>query len=314
MPQHQKNYKNHQQGVAIISVLVIVAIIAIISTKITINNQRFIHSSANMLGYKQKLLYAISVEAWATNLLTDDIFDNQQDSLMDNWANDLNDSTVGNYTLSGEIIDRQAKININILADHKNIHKLSQVTNLFKKLDIDTSIIDAIIDYIDNDDIKYSDSSAENSYYTRLEQPYKIANNYITDISELMLVKGMNTAILAKLIPFIWAAPKNVQTINVNTATQEVLLSIHSELTVDNITKILDKRLKTAFNNIDEFIVEIDKDNRSKISKDLLTVSSSYFAIMSQVDGINNTMAMTSYVYRNKTNEPIIAISRRIIR
>ncbi len=300
--------QKHTQGIAIVSVLIIVAIIAIVSTKMTTNNQRFVHSTTNMLGYQQRVLFAFSVEAWAINLLIEDLEKNSNDSLKDKWANELNDSQVGNYTLSGEILDRQAKININNLKNNKDIKFIAQISNLFKQLDIPVQLIDTIIDYIDNDNIKYSDNGAENNYYTRLENPYKIANNTITDISELMLIKGFDSKIIATLRPYIWAGPESINKINVNTASGKILKSLHLEIDTDYI--ILQRR-ETSFSSIDGFINLVNEDIREKIDKNLITVSSNYFLLQSTIDGPDNSIQMTSHMIRDNNN---ILITRRIIK
>ncbi len=303
------NKIKHTQGIAIISVLIIVAIIAIVSTKITTNNQRFVHSTTNMLGYQQRILFAFSVEAWATNLLIKDLEKNSNDSLKDKWANELDDTKVGNYTLSGEIIDRQAKININNLKKIQDIKFLAQINNLFKQLDIPVKLIDGIIDYIDSDNSKYSSNGAENNYYTRLENPYKIANNTITDISELRLIKGFDNIIITKLKPYIWAGPYSINKINVNTASVEVLKALNAEL---NIKDIILQRNKAPFTSIEEFINLVDENIRKKIKEnDLITVSSSYFLLQSVIDGPDNSMQMSSYITRDNKDT---LINRRVIR
>ena len=301
---------SQQQGVAIISVLIIVAVVSGLATQISIKQQRFIQTSGYMLDYQKKILLALSVEAWAKNLLTQDLKANEYDSLNDVWANDLDNTKLDNNVLSGEIIDEQGKINLNNLTSPEKTNLLAQINRLFDVLELPKKLIDALIDYLDTNSTDYSTNGAENDYYTNLENPYHIANRAMVDLSELRLVKGFTNQVINVLTPFVWVGNVSVNTVNVNTASDKVLMTLGEKMDEKMIKKILTKRNEEGFKSIDEF-AEFTK--AQGVDRTLLGISSQYFLLESQVNSEQSGFEMRSYIYRQNNKKPFVRITRRII-
>lgn len=303
-----------ENGVAIVSILIIVAIVAIISTQITVHQQRFINRITHMLDNQRQLLLAFSIEAWAENLLIDDLTQTELnpnhkiDTFNDNWSNELNPSPIGDSTLSGEIIDLQSKINLNNLTHTDNIY-IAQMNLLFKKLKIKPILIDALRDYIDIDNQTYSSNSAENSYYTSLDKPYKIANQPMVALSELRLIKGFTQVIIDQLKPWVWVGPKTVNKVNINTASELVLGTLSDKINSTLIAKIVEKQNDIGFLDVNEFIELIGDIS---VNKKLLTTSSNYFLLESRVDNPRIGQKIQTFLYRDSSKKKIKKI-RRII-
>lgn len=308
----QQGFKN-QQGVAIISVLVIVAVIAGLATQMSIRQQRFISTSTAMVDYQTQFLLSLSIEAWAKNLLIEDLSDNKIDIYLDKWSSELEDSSVGINTLSGQITDEQAKININNLINHKTVALLAQFNRLFEVLNLEKSLLDGVIDYLDKDSQVYSNKGAENDYYTQLENPYFISNMAMTDLSELRLIKGFNNKIITQLSPYIWAGGVAIKTINVNTAPKQVLKTLGVSLNEKILKLIQEKQVEEGFASVEGFVAFVKNNDGGVVDKTLLTTSSQYFLLQSQVDSPRSGFKMQSHIYRQAQGQPSVKITRRVI-
>src|SRR3546814_6905391 len=79
------------------------------------------------------------------------------------------------------------------------------------------SIAAAAADWIDTDDRPLPDG-AEDDTYARAAIPYRTANRFVADASELRAMRGVTPAIYATLRPWICALPtSDLSPINVNT-------------------------------------------------------------------------------------------------
>lgn len=301
---------NKEKGVAIISVLIVVAVVATLATKMSIKQQKFIKTSDYMLIHQKQLLLALSIEPWAQNLLTKDLKDNNFDAKNDNWANNLEDSIVDKSTLSGQIIDQQSKLNLNNLTKPGELPRLSQINRLFDALKLPKSLVDALIDYLDADNSPYSGNGAENDYYTRLERPYKIANKALIDLSELRLIKGFDHKTVQTLTPYVWVGPTKVNIVNINTASDKILQSLFDNPSPEKLNSVIEKQQEEGFSTTDEFIEFIKP---TKVDKSLISVSSNYFLLKSEVNSKRAGFKLHSHIYRQAKNNPIVSITRRTI-
>lgn len=92
------------------------------------------------------------------------------------------------------IIDMERKWNINALANPRSPQPMvfQQAFNLMGISDPSqvSTITDSIFDWVDPDDQKHF-NGAEADYYMHLSPPYYCKNGFIDDLSELLLIKGI---------------------------------------------------------------------------------------------------------------------------
>lgn len=104
-------------------------------------------------------------------------------------------------------------------------------------------IVDAIVDWIDEDD-KESDFGAENSYYQSLSKPYTCKNRPLDYIEELLLVRGITPELLfgsgknPGLAEFLTVFATEDGKINLNTAAP-LLIRCLDPLVDDNLAQDL---------------------------------------------------------------------------
>ncbi len=243
--------KRNQQGVALITAILIVAIATILAAKLTWDNQVNIRRTEATLAQEQARLLAISAEAITIQLLIDNDNNLDHDHAQAGWLVnnesllpiDIDGVVIGQ--MGGQLCDAQGKLNINNLQPIPagNPGDLSQpippdpiaveiFENLFSELGLDLRLVHNLIDWIDPDTIPYR-QGVEDSSYTALDPGYRVANDYITSISELRAIEGFDDDVIAVLEPHItairpdWCGAVGGKTpVNVNFATAAVLSAI----------------------------------------------------------------------------------------
>jgi hypothetical protein len=106
----------------------------------------------------------------------------------------LDNYALGRGSISVKIVDLDRKFNINTALRNREI--LNEAMTL---VGIDasesTKIMNAIIDWLDDDDqTQMGSSDTESAYYLRLDPPYRAKNGPIDDLTEMMLINGVTKA------------------------------------------------------------------------------------------------------------------------
>jgi general secretion pathway protein K len=226
------------------------------------------------------------------------------DALTEYWAKEYPPYPLNNGYATFKIIDEQGKLNIN-----KLVNELGEVdtqyegifVRLLSYLSINTNIVNAIIDWIDRDSDPLTDG-AEEEYYQSKGYFFKPRNDYIPQIDELLLIKGISVKLLygynlpipgknTGLIDYITVFGDGK--INVNTAPYYLLLSLSDNLDEVEISQIVEKRKDIAFKSINDFkiIGGIDDEVFESI-KSILTVKTNIFCVI----GIGRVGDIEKYV------------------
>jgi general secretion pathway protein K len=201
-------------------------------------------------------------------------------------------------TVSITIVDEDGRFNLNQLIDGAgNAHGVTRerFRRLLASLDIDdpVALSDALIDWIDSGDVT-SPRGAENSWYQGLTPPLACKNTPLDTVDELLLVKGFTAEIVQRLTPFVTVA--GVASLNVNTASQELLLAWHKDLTAGGIDQLLTARQVKPFKSLTEVQAAIDAANYGNLMEQGgIAVTSKFYRITSvaQVnDGMRSVEAL----------------------
>jgi len=143
------------------------------------------------------------------------------------------------------IIDESGKINLNLLTDSSGVIMNNLLVNLgVKKEDADT-IVDAILDWKDGDELRRL-HGAESDYYMSLPNPYRSKNGTFDTIEEALTVKGMTPEILygnsrqPGIFDFLTVRATGGG-ININSAPREVLAALPG-MTGEAVDRIIDLR------------------------------------------------------------------------
>jgi len=124
-------------------------------------------------------------------------------------------------------------------------------------------------DWLDAD-VNERSKGAEDSYYqspTDLHGSYKPANHLLGDVQELALIRGFEELFAENKAPTLLrqltALPSATTTININTATPEVLTCLEPEgkLTSDIAARIVAERELAPFEKLADLVNLLDKEH-----------------------------------------------------
>ena len=141
------------------------------------------------------------------------------------------------------------------------------------------------------------DNGAEDESYTLMDPPYRAANGFLADTSELLLVKGVSVEDYNVLMFYVSALPGNSD-INVNTASPQLLQSLTRDVTPPDVEGIIGIRTDSPYQDID-FFVEDKTFAGKEMSEEYLTVSSQYFLLTADVMLGNAPLTLQSLLHRS---------------
>jgi general secretion pathway protein K len=297
--------KNKEKGVALITVMLILALATILAVSMSSRQQLDIHRSANVFNFEQAYQYVLGAESWAKQILLRDIKDNTTDSSDDDWATTLPPLPIEGGQMSGEIEDLQARFNINNLVLDGQPQKLQieRFKRLLRNIELNEDIAAVIVDWLDsNEEVGFA--GAEDNEYLNLSPAYRAANLPMIDVSELLLVKGVDFESYEKLRPYVCVL-KSGTAINVNTASAEVLSSIVKDITLEDANSLIEDRNKESHKKIEDFLEHPILKN-TKIKKEGLSVSSNYFQLNSTAQIERVSVEYTTILSRENDDSVII--------
>lgn len=180
-------------------------------------------------GMKAFHLAASGIAAAQAVLKDDQIRHGGSDSLDELWATPFPPYPLGDGTLAVAIQDEGGKINVNALvtpSGGKVPLRVEQLKQLFRLKEVDPGAVDAIVDWLDPNDVEEPDG-AEQAYYAGLERSYRCRNGAFETLAELHLVKGITDEVYRAVAPYL-TVYRNGATdpLNVNTADPLVLQTL----------------------------------------------------------------------------------------
>jgi len=289
-----------QQGVALLMAMMVVAIATVTAVSLVHEQSLIIRKTAHIRTSDTAFLYSLGLEDYARLILQKDLKDTKIDSLDEDWAIGIPALPIDGGFLSGSLIDAQSFINLNSMLDQESEDRFRALCN---NLDVSPEFIAALKDWLDSDLETIDADGAEDDYYTGLEHPYRTGNRLMSDISELLLVKGMNRESYEILRPFITVLPKSTA-LNINTIPAEIYSSIKD---ARDANKFIDEREKDPFSSLEDY--------KNRMNHELpargISVTSEYFQASGQVTLGEKTIFVNTLIYRDKKGVTAI-LSRKL--
>jgi general secretion pathway protein K len=252
------------------------------------------------LSMDQGMLYVQGAEAWAADILRQDLVDSpESDNLGEVWATELPPLPVDGGTIQGKLEDLQGRFNLNSLINDRgqpDALALQQFQRLLSLLEIDPTLAGGVLDWLDPDSEVRFPNGGEDSTYASANPPYRTANMPITTPSELMAVTGFDRKIYAALAPYVTALPAGTK-LNVNTAADVVIASLSDMIDVSTAKSLVEERgtkefvdIKTTFENL------VGRDMLKRIGG-----TSEHFLLTATVTLGTNQMVMRSVLQRDRS-------------
>lgn len=325
-------------GAALLTVLIIVFLIMAIITDIAVRNYSEIRRLTNQKIMEQGYSVLYSAVDFGRAALATSASSQSYDALSDLWAQPIpKTKVVDGIEMGGYVIDEQSKFNINDLVISGMVNKslVKQFATLLGYLNIPPGIADDIAVYIA--DPRYEQSIMDQ--YTLSNPAYRPAGRGLVDLSELLLVQGVNPNWLYKLDKYVTVIPQSVnyqqqnelesQTqlespstnggvfdngdvglpVNINTASAEVISS-RSGISLSLAQVIVATRATKPFKNIADInsfmqengIIQDGSTSKSDMHLGNLTTQSKYFTIHVQVEHADYQFNWLALVFRPDRN------------
>jgi general secretion pathway protein K len=253
--------RSDERGIALLlTLLVLTLLVALILEFDAEARREYRDAAAFRDNFKATVLARAAVQA-ARGVLQQDFFKDKQagqffDSLTDLWALPIKNYAIGDGLLTAQIEDERGKLNLNDLAaggdpTARKI-KVLRFKRLFELLQVNPDLVDAIVDWVDQDEVPEA-AGAESLYYQTLRPSYRAANAPLQTLLELRLIKGITPDIIAKLSKVVTVFPQEGESrVNLNTADPLVLQALDPDITPSMAAAIIQAR---PFKNV------IDLDN-----------------------------------------------------
>lgn len=318
---------NNRSGMALVLALMAVSFLVAITVQLfaTVNWQ--VQAATNFSD-------SVSMDAMnrsALNLarasLLADQKQNKYDSALDNW-NNLGENALhellGADSLDIKVTDLSGKLQVNALVSNDKNQKTREEqerlqyelwyrflnSGRFAFEDEQQTIVflDSLRDWIDNDG-QERDHGAEDGYYLALENPYTPRNGPVQSLDELLLIRGMTKDIFygneeySGITEFLTVYGTDGQ-ININTAPALVLQCLADNLDQDMIQGLIefrgDKENENSLANPEWYRQVRTFPGYIELSKNVITVRSSYFLVASTVRKNTFSRSASSVIYRDE--------------
>lgn len=308
-----------QRGVALLIALVVVAIAATLSTGMIWTRELDIRRTANITQGDQAMEYALGAEAWAEQILRRDYQSSPNNTnLTQDWAMQLPPLPVQGGSVTGHLQDLQGLFNVNNLAS-SNAAQAAAATAQFQRLlvglNLDPEIAIAVFDWVNDGSQPHFPGGAKDEYYSRLSPPYLTAEQPMTSISELLLVKGVTPQVYAALLPYVCALPLHPPgtlpgtpltpvAINVNTAPAPVLMTLTTGISGELAAGAVQARAQQPFQNAAQ-LTQLLGNIAIPAGVPAPQTFSNWFRLSTQVTIGSAQLTMYSLLYRTGTGATI---------
>lgn len=248
--------QRRQQGLALITAVLVVAIVATVATTLALGEQVWFRQAQNMANRAQAESLRQGALNYAAILLARD--DAKIDHLGEPWAKPLPPLPVEDGMIAFTVSDAQGLFNLNNLvrAGTPSQPDIEMFQRLLTSQGLDPGLSGALFDWLDTNTTVDRPGGAEDIEYLSLPQPYRSANQLLQSVDELRLVKGFTATAVDKLRPYVTALPVPT-TVNVNTAPDQVLAALFTNLPAAVLQPLLDNRVNQPFADTTQFIAKL---------------------------------------------------------
>ena len=247
----------NEAGFALILTLVVTALMVAIVVEMI--HQVYVDTSLSrsFRDGQQASILAESGATGGTKLLQMMLTDRSYTSLSDRWATPLRlEDEAGSLLIT--VSEESGKININGLVQPNGEYEpftLGVLQRLGTRLKLPGELWSALADWLDSNDMPRS-GGVESAHYRALKPPYSARNGKLMTLTELSLVKGFTPEMLGAVQPFLTVfsdqAGSPQSTVNINTASKEVLAALDDRVDSRMAERIIEERRLLPFKSTGE--------------------------------------------------------------
>jgi len=241
-----------QRGAALILAMLVAALAATVAVALTADQQRWLADVGNRRDHVQAQSLALAGVQWARQILADDARAGTVDFLGEPWSYPLPPTPIADGTVEGRIEDAQARLNLNNAAQDGKAGdaERARLTQLFAAKGVDPRMLDALADWIDDDSFARP-NGAEDAWYAAQSRGAVSANAPLVRTAEIASLRGARPETWAALDASVAALPAGTS-ININTASAEVVTAAVPELAGEKLAAFIAERARKPFTTMAE--------------------------------------------------------------
>jgi general secretion pathway protein K len=300
--------RTRQRGVALLTAMLVVTVGTIIAVNLLWQSTLDQRRTAAALASDQALMYALGAEAWAADILRQDLAESfESDHLAELWATEIPPLPIDGGFVVGRLEDLQGRFNLNnlVTVDGEEDELMrEQFERLLTVLELDPLLAGTVVDWLDPDSEIRFPNGGEDETYASTDPQYRTANTMITSPSELMAIAGFDQLTYAQLAPYVAALPRGT-TLNVNTASEPVLASLSDDIDLGLAASLVAERDGADFPSVETSFQGI-------VSEDMLPRISGvtdHFLLTGTV-----TIGVTTLTMRSVLQRDMSGITRALFR
>ena len=290
-----------QRGVALITAVVLVAIATVLAARVGTDAALDLRRTGGIGALNQAWNVALGAEAWAAQILADDLRESDQDDLSENWAQPLPPLPIDGGSIEGGMEDMQGRFNLNnLLAANGSVDDASveRLARLLRLAQVDPRWAGMLADWLDADSVDRFPDGAEDGVYLGQVPPYRSANGPVTTTMELMALPGFSLEDYNKIRSHIAALPAGSR-VNLCTATPLVLASLAEAGTDFGDAETLARnRSDGCFPTISDLQATLDPEQFQAL-QGLISETTNWFRIVSIVSIGTSQLTLYSLLERN---------------
>ncbi len=235
-----------ERGVALVLVLGLVALIGAWAANAGYEDLVALRRAENLQSLLRARQASLSAFALARLALKDDARRSQRDDPDEDWAQASPPFPVDEGVVGGRVAECNGRLNLNDLVDDQGRVRAGEVAaarRLFVAAKLDPSLVDALVDWMDADDVPYGAAGAEDAAY--FGKPWRVKNARLDDWDELAMVRGFDRKARKALeaLATVFPPPAGaLSKVNVNTAPKEVLMALFPAMTEADAQALMDAR------------------------------------------------------------------------
>ncbi len=289
-----------EKGIALVTALLIVALATIFAAEILWAVSLQVRRVSSALFFDQAFQAALGAEAFAAQILRQDLQAGDEDYPGEEWAVDLpplplekDGQIIGE--VAGFIEDMQGRLNLNNLVNDEGEPDeitVEQLRRLLLTLELDPAFAGFLADWIDPDIDPGFPDGAEDDIYTGMTPPHRAANIALTSVSELYSLQGFDLETFQLISPYVTALPRGTG-LNANTAPAIVLAALSEDLDLGSAEGYVELAAEAGLGSLDELRERVGEEAAEK-----LTLGSGYFRLTVRVTVGTSRLTMYSLLRR----------------
>jgi general secretion pathway protein K len=293
----QSRSRDLHRGAALIIALLLTALGAAVAAQLIQPLAGWLAREYTARDTQASYTLADAAATWSLTVLAGDARTSTIDHYGELWAIALPPTQVEGGTIEGRITDLQAKFNLNSVAPNgvRSEANVIVATAIFARAGVPLALAQRLTDAIDQDSIAANGQSESQVYGTSFQ------NTKLDTLADVLSLGGFTPAHVEALAPWVTVLP-DASTINVNTASAEMLAAALPSVESAQWAKALAQRQAKPFASVAEFSAAVG----TQVQEAAFSVSAQYFEMNSLISFDNTKHKITIRAQRKQGVSPVI--------